>query len=144
MFSGIQFDTKHRDMDFLAENVPNGNDKTDVEASKDKVHRRPFLHTVAKGTAIFGMMFLVLHLRFVSLSTSMPILKNKKIDFLLLLFIFAMNDVHNSRRDREKSSDASKKLPQTKKFKGRDISYREGQNGGRDRIYPAEKLKFKN
>ncbi|XP_031093395.1 uncharacterized protein LOC115998069 isoform X3 [Ipomoea triloba] len=106
-----EFDTKHRDMDFLAENVPNGNDKTDVEASKDKVHRRPFLHTVAKGTAIFGMMFLVLHL---------------------------------SRRDREKSSDANKKLPQTKKFKGKDISYREGQNRGRDRIYPAEKLKFKN
>ncbi|XP_019200564.1 PREDICTED: uncharacterized protein LOC109194124 isoform X3 [Ipomoea nil] len=106
-----EFDTKHRDMDFLAENVSNGKDKTNVEASKDKVHRRPFLHTVAKGTAIFGMMFLVLHL---------------------------------SRRDREKDSDANKKPPQTKKFKGRDISYREGQNGGRDRIYPAEKLKFKN
>lgn len=61
-------------MELLEENVSNGKDKTNVEASKEKVHRRPFLHTVAKGTAIFGMMFLVLHLRFVSLLPSMPII----------------------------------------------------------------------
>ncbi|RAL51567.1 hypothetical protein DM860_011069 [Cuscuta australis] len=110
-----EVDRKHEDS--LAENDSDEKDNTDVGVPKEKANRIPFLlNTVAGGTAIFGVVFLLLHL---------------------------------SRRGGVKNSDANKKMPENKKkLKGREISYRDGHNNGkhsgRDRIYPADKLRFKN
>lgn len=56
----------------MAENVPKGKDSTIAGLSKDKVRQRPLLKTVktvASGTAIVGLLFLLLHLRCVLLSS---------------------------------------------------------------------------
>ncbi|XP_031107123.1 protein OPAQUE10-like [Ipomoea triloba] len=116
-FAGLskdKCDTIPKDMDgnLLAQNASNTKDGTIIPglSPKDKVCQKPLLlktvKTVASGTAIFGLLFLLLHLR----------------------------------RERGKSGDANRKLVQSKKF----IPNKEGQSGATARIYPAEKLKFKN
>lgn len=53
--------------------------------------------------------------------------------------------IDSRRRNKQENSEAGSRPTQSKKFRGRDFSYGDGQNGRRvDRVYPSEKLKFKN
>lgn len=69
--SGMQCDTIPKDMDgnLLAQNASNTKDGTIIPglSPEDKVCQKPLLlktvKTVASGTAIFGLLFLLLHLR---------------------------------------------------------------------------------
>uniref|UniRef100_A0A5B7C938 Calponin-homology (CH) domain-containing protein n=1 Tax=Davidia involucrata TaxID=16924 RepID=A0A5B7C938_DAVIN len=54
---------KHEIVDILAEEISDGRKYTSAGVPESKPHRRPLLKTVVKGTAIFGVLFLLLHLR---------------------------------------------------------------------------------
>ncbi|CAH9123297.1 unnamed protein product [Cuscuta epithymum] len=61
------------------------------------------------------------------------------------IFGFMFLLLHHLRRRGDEKSDANRKPPPNKKFVGRDISYKNGRSEiSKERIYPAEKLKFKN
>ncbi|KAJ8526853.1 hypothetical protein K7X08_029330 [Anisodus acutangulus] len=110
---GDDGDRKHRVSYVLEQNASEGSQETDVGELKDKRRRqRPLLKTVARGTALVGALYLLLHF--------------------------------SRRRNKQESSEADSRRTQSKKFRGRDFSYGDGQNGRRvDKIYPSGKLKLK-
>ncbi|XP_016451725.1 uncharacterized protein LOC107776351 isoform X1 [Nicotiana tabacum] len=110
---GDDDDTKHKVSYVLEENASQRRQETDSGQLNDKHRQRPLLKTVARGTALVGVLCLLLHF--------------------------------SRRRNKQESSEAGSRPTQSKKFRGRDFSYGDGQNGRRvDRVYPSEKLKFKN
>ncbi|KAJ8555694.1 hypothetical protein K7X08_013190 [Anisodus acutangulus] len=111
---GDDGDRKHKVSYVLEQNSSEGSQETDAGELKDKCRRqRPLLKTVARGTALVGVLYLLLHF--------------------------------SRRRNKQESSEADSRRTQSKKLRGRDFSYGDGQNGRRvDKIYPSEKLKFKN
>ncbi|XP_019257329.1 PREDICTED: uncharacterized protein LOC109235607 isoform X2 [Nicotiana attenuata] len=110
---GDDDDTKHKVSYVLEENASQRRQETDAGQLNDKHRHRPLLKTVARGTALVGVLCLLLHF--------------------------------SRRRNKQESSEAGSRPTQSKKFRGRDFSYGDGQNGRRvDRVYPSEKLKFKN
>ncbi|KAA8531235.1 hypothetical protein F0562_005944 [Nyssa sinensis] len=54
---------KNKTVDSLAEEISDGRKYTSAGVPESKPHRRPLLKTVVKGTAIFGVLFLLLHVR---------------------------------------------------------------------------------
>lgn len=112
--AGDDGDRKHKVSYVLEQNASKGNPEADSGGQlKDNRRQRPLLKTVARGTALVGVLYLLLHF--------------------------------SRRRNKQESSEANSRRTQSKKLRGRDFSYGDGQNGRRvDSIYPSEKLKFKN
>ncbi|MCD7466883.1 hypothetical protein HAX54_003962 [Datura stramonium] len=110
---GDDGDGKHKVPYVMEQNASEGSQETSAGELKDKHRQRPLLKTVARGTALVGVLYLLLHF--------------------------------SRRRNKQESSEANSIPTQSKKFRGRDFSYGNGQNGRRvDSIYPSQKLKFKN
>ncbi|XP_059290230.1 uncharacterized protein LOC132043776 [Lycium ferocissimum] len=106
-------DRTHKVSYVLEQNASEGSQETDAGKLKDKHRQRPLLKTVARGTALVGVLYLLLHF--------------------------------SRRRNKQESSEADNRRTQSKKLRGRDFSYGNGQNGRQvDKVYPSEKLKFKN
>ncbi|CAN4127481.1 unnamed protein product [Withania somnifera] len=110
---GDDGDRKHKVSYVLEQNASKGSQETDAGELNHKHRHRPLLKTVARGTALVGVLYLLLHF--------------------------------SRRRNKQESNEANSSRTQSKKLRGRDFSYWNGQNGRRvDSIYPSEKLKFKN
>ncbi|KAG5593070.1 hypothetical protein H5410_043584 [Solanum commersonii] len=107
---------KHKVSHALEQNASKGSQETDAGELKDKRQQRPLLKTVARGTALVGVLYLLLHF-----------------------------SRRRNKQEEGSEADSKRTQSKKFRGRDFSYGHGHGHNGRRlDSAYPSEKLKFKN